>query len=31
MGMGFQWKSHWKCPMGWDGIARITFPMEPIG
>ena len=21
----------WKCPMGWDGTARIAFPMGPMG
>ena len=29
MGMGFPWEmSH---GMGWDGTARIAFPMGPMG
>ena len=28
MGMGFLRESHGKCPMGWDGTARIASPME---
>ena len=28
VGMGFQWELHGKCPMGWDGTARIAFPMS---
>ena len=31
MGMGFPWESHGKCPLGWDGTARIAFPMGPMG
>ena len=31
MGMGFPWKSYGKCPMGWDGTARIAFSMGPMG
>ena len=31
MEMGFSWEFHGKCPMGWDGTARIAFPMEPMG
>ena len=31
MGMGFPWESNGKCPMEWDGTARIAFPMGPIG
>ena len=27
MGMVFPWESRGKCPMGWDGTARIAFPM----
>ena len=31
MEMGFSWESDGKCPMGWDGTARIAFPMGPMG
>ena len=31
MRMGFPWESHGKCHMGWDGTARIAFPMGPMG
>ena len=31
MGMGFSKKSYGKCPMGWDGTARIAFPMGFMG
>ena len=31
MGMGLPWKSYGKCPMGWDGTARIAFPMGSMG
>ena len=31
MGMGFSWESYGKCPLGWDGTARIAFPMGPMG
>ena len=24
----WQWESHGKSPMGWDGTARIAFPMN---
>ena len=27
----WEWDSHGKCPMGWDGTARIAFPMGPMG
>ena len=28
MGMGLPWESHRKCPMEWEGTARIAFPMN---
>ena len=31
MEMGFPWESYEKCSMGWNGIARIAFPMRPMG
>ena len=31
MGMGFPWESFGKCSMGWNGTARIVFPMGPMG
>ena len=31
MGMGFPWESYGKCSMGWDGTARISFSMGPMG
>ena len=24
----WEWDSHGKCPIGWDGTARIAFPMN---
>ena len=27
----WEWDSHGKCPMGWDGTLRIAFPMGPMG
>ena len=31
MVMGFPWESYGKCPIGWDGTARIAFFMGPMG
>ena len=28
MGMGFPWESYGKCPVEWDGTARIAFAMN---
>ena len=30
MGMGFPWEYYGKCPMGWDGTARIAFTVRPM-
>ena len=30
MGMGFPWEYDGKCPMGWDGTARIAVTAGPM-
>ena len=30
MGMGSPWEYYGKCPLGWDGIARIAFTVGPM-